>query len=86
MAKKNFQKQMVNNALAMTTTGVIMGVGAGVATQVGGKALPGAAGGIQAMSGFMPAMGSVAGAGMAMGMLGQMSNAMPMQKGKKRKY
>jgi len=70
------QKQLrkgARSALMLTGTGLTLGVGASVLQPLATKTgMPSISGGVSAFSGFMPAMGSIAGAGMAIGMLGEL--------------
>lgn len=69
-------KRYGKDALSMTKSSIVIGVGASAVTAAGGNA-----GGLNAMAGMMPAMGSVAGGGAVLGMLSDLS----MSKKRKRK-
>lgn len=69
-------KKYGKDSVSIVKTGVILGVGAGVVTSAGGNA-----GGVGAMAGMMPVVGSVTGGGMVLGALSELS-----PKKKKRKY
>ena len=60
--KKKYMKGMTRDAMAFTTSGIAMGVGAQVAQGTGAVGTT-AAGGLGAMAGMMPVMGTVTGAG-----------------------
>lgn len=49
MARRNIRKQMMGGAMALTTTGIIMGTGAQAVTAAGGNAA-----GVGAFSSYMP--------------------------------
>lgn len=73
---KKIIKRYGKDALSMTKSSIIIGVGASAVTASGGNA-----GGLNAMAGMMPAMGSVAGGGAVLGMLGGLNK--PVKKRKK---
>jgi len=71
----SMQKQMkkgVQSALGLTATGLTLGVGATVLQPFSKAGGVDVGGGVGTFSKFMPAMGSIAGAGMAIGMLGEL--------------
>ena len=61
------KKGMVSDALALTTTGITLGVGANIISKVGGSTA-----GIASLSSFMPMIGTVKGAGYAIDALGEL--------------
>jgi hypothetical protein len=81
----SMQKQMkkgMQSALGLTTTGLTLGMGATVLQPLSKAGGVDVGGGVSAFSKFMPAMGSIAGAGMAIGMLNEM---IPKEKKRRRK-
>ena len=72
---KKVIKRYGKDALSMTKTSIMLGVGAGVVTSAGGNA-----GGLNAMAGMMPAAGSALGGGMVIQSLKMLDTK------KKRKY
>ena len=74
---KKRMKKYGKDSVSIVKTGVILGVGAGVVTSAGGNA-----GGVGAMAGMMPVVGSVTGGGMVLGALSELSP----KKKKRKKY
>jgi len=68
MVKKKL-KRMGRDAISLTGSGVTMGVGAGVLEGIGGTAATYGATGVSRMASFMPTIGTVVGAGYALGAL-----------------
>lgn len=67
MAKrKRKRRSMAGEAMGFVGAGVGMGVGAGVLGGIPGAAAASAATGVGKLAGFMPTMGTVAGAGMTL--------------------
>lgn len=72
--KNSLMQQGVGNAMALTGMGIGLGAGGAVLGPLSASTGINLGGGISAFSGFMPAMGSVMGAGMV---LGAMNEFMP---------
>jgi len=66
-------KKYMNTAKDMVASGVILGTGASITTSIGGTAGVNASKGLANMSSMMPVMGTVAGAGTVVGMLGNLT-------------
>jgi L-aminopeptidase/D-esterase-like protein len=67
--KKGLMKEAMGVGVGLTGASVGLGVGATVAGRAGGVGTAG----ITTFSSYMPTMGAVAGAGMAVGMLGEIN-------------
>jgi len=61
------KKKMYKDALNLTKTGIVLGVGADFVGKVGGNAA-----GLNTLSGYTPVMGTLAGSGTTLKMLGNL--------------